>query len=65
MSPDAVKASLLSSMSVRDEIPLITDELRGHLIVVISHGGTGQSSFGVEIALVINLIDFGLRAWDG
>ena len=52
-------------MSVRDEIPLITDELRGRVIVVIRPEGTGQSSFGIEVAPVVNLVDFGLRARDG
>ena len=52
-------------MSVRDEIPLSTDELRGRVVAVIRPEGPGQSSFGIEIAFVINLVDFGLWAWDG
>ena len=49
-------------MSIRDEISLITDEIRGREIEVICPEGPGQSSFGLEIVLVINLIDVCLRA---
>lgn len=45
--------------------PLFTDELRRRVIAVIRPEGPGKSSFGIEIVLVINLIDFGLRARDG
>ena len=52
-------------MPDRNEIPMISDELHGCVIAVIRPEGPGQSSFGTEIALVVNLIDFGLRARDG
>lgn len=52
-------------MRVRDEFPMITDEMRGCVIAVIRPEGLRQSSFRIEIALVVNLIYFGLRARDG
>lgn len=52
-------------MPDRNVIPPISDETRGRVIAVICPEEPGQSSFGLEIALVVNLIDFGLRARDG
>ena len=52
-------------MPNRDEIPMFADEIRGRVIAVVRREGPGQSSIGLEIALVVNLIDFGLRARNG
>lgn len=52
-------------MPDRNVIPPISDEIRGRVIAVIRPEGPGQSSIGLEIALVINLVDVGLRARDG
>ena len=52
-------------MPDRKEFLLISDELHGYVIAVIRPEGPGRSSFGTEIALVINLVNFGLLAWDG
>ncbi len=52
-------------MPDRKEFLLISDELHGCVIAVIRPEGSGRSSFGTEIALVVNLVDFGFRARDG
>ena len=52
-------------MPDRNAITQISDEPHGRVIAVIRPQGPGQPSIGLEIALVVNLIDFGLRARDG
>ena len=49
-------------MPDRNVIPPISDEIRGRVIAVVRREGPGQSSIGLEIVLVINLIDVCLRA---